>query len=227
MKKTLIFPLATLTLLVAACSSGGGENDGDDTAGAAKKAGVTASATASPTPTPEETPSARPFTLPALKGKPQGHAVSLLRDHHLRLGLITNRPAHKEISLPSGGTFDGWIICSTDPAQGSRITNSTELSLYLARTTSACVRPTPKPLPKKTQKTQATPAPAPAAKKPDPVSPRTCPGDGSQPGYACTSTGKVVVEGEFCAGADHGRTLKASNGRMATCEDYNGWRWNA
>jgi hypothetical protein len=35
------------------------------------------------------------------------------------------------------------------------------------------------------------------------------------------------VEGEYCAKADHGRTLTASNGRMATCEDYNGWRWKA
>ncbi|MGV9878679.1 hypothetical protein [Streptomyces sp. NPDC003006] len=222
MKKTLVFPLATVTLLAVACSPSGGETISDDTADTAKKAQVTASPTASPTPTPEETPTARPFILPAVKGKTQSSAVSFLRDYHLRLGLITNRAAHKEISLPSGGNFDSWVICSTDPAQGSRITNSTEIYLYLAQAASACVRPTPKPLPKKTYST-----PAPASKKPDPMGPRACPDDGSQPGYACTSTGKVVVEGEFCAGADHGRTLKASNGRMATCEDYNGWRWNA
>jgi hypothetical protein len=35
------------------------------------------------------------------------------------------------------------------------------------------------------------------------------------------------TQGEYYAKADRGRMLKASNGRMATCEDYNGWRWHA
>lgn len=223
MKKTNTLPLATLTLLAAtACQPQVEETDGN--ADRSKKAQAPRSTTASPSPTPKETPTAIPFTLPSLKGKTQDSAVDLLRDHHLQLGLITNRPAYRWISLPSGGNFGSWVICSTDPAQGSWITSSTEISLYLAKTASACVTSTPKPTPKKTY---TAPAPAPATKKPDSRGPHTCSSDGGQTGYACTSTGKVVVEGEYCAKADHGRTLKASNGRMATCEDYNGWRWNA
>ncbi|MFD8547105.1 PASTA domain-containing protein [Streptomyces sp. NPDC059649] len=223
MKKTISLRLATLTLLAAtACQPKGSETDSNGTADTAKKTQGTTPTIASPMPTPEETPTANLFTLLSLKGKTQDSAVELLRDHHLRLGMITNRTANKGLSLPSGGNFGSWVICSTDPAQGSWITNSTEIYLYLAKTASACVKSTPKPPPKNTY-----PAPAPATKKPDSSGPHTCSSDGSQTGYACTSTGKVVVEGEYCAKADHGRTLKASNGRMATCEDYNGWRWNA
>jgi hypothetical protein len=218
-KKTIILPLAALTLLAAtACQPKDGEADSNGTADAAKKTQATMSGPPSPTPTPKETPTESSFTLPSLKGDTQDSAVDLLRGHHLRLGLITNRPAHKEITLPSGGNFGSWVICFTKPAQGSWITNSTEIYLYLAKTASACAKPTPK-------KTYTPPAPA--TKKPDASGSHTCFNDGSQTGYACTSTGKVVVEGEYCAKADHGRTLKASNGRMATCEDYNGWRWNA
>ncbi|WP_147304354.1 PASTA domain-containing protein [Streptomyces sp. M7] len=222
MKQTIVIPLATLTLLAAACQPRSGETNSDGTADTTKKPQASTPTTTSPTPTSKEAPTANPFTLPSLTGKTQDSAVDLLRDHHLRLGLITNRSAYKEMSLPSGGNFGSWIICFTDPAQGSWITNSTEIYLYLAKTASACVESAPKPPPKKTP-----PAPTPATREPDSSGPHTCSRDGSQSGYACTSTGKVVVEGEYCASADHGRTLKASNGRMATCEDYNGWRWNA
>ncbi len=222
MKRTIILPLAIIALLAAtACQPNGGEAGSNGTADTAKRTQATTSKAASPTPIPKKTPTAIPFTLPSLRGETQESAVDLLRDHHLRLGLITNRPAYKRISLPSGGNFGNWVICSTEPTQGTWITNSTEIYLYLAKTASACVRPTPKPTPKKTY---TPPAPT---KKPDPNGPRTCSSDGSQTGYACTSTGKVVVEGEYCAKADRGRMLKSSNGRMATCEDYNGWRWNA
>ncbi|MFJ6945537.1 PASTA domain-containing protein [Streptomyces wuyuanensis] len=221
MKKTIILPLATVTLLAVACQPRGDETDSDGTAGT-KKARATTSTSASPTPTPTETPTANPFTLPSLKGETQDSAVDLLRVHHLRLGLITNRAAYRGILLPSDGNFGNWVICSTNPAQGSWVTNSTEIYLYLAKTGSACVNSTPEPSTKK-----AYPAPVPAREKPDSDAQHTCSNDHSQSGYACTSTGKVVVEGEYCAKSDHGRTLKASNGRMATCEDYNGWRWNA
>ncbi|MDH2393865.1 hypothetical protein QCN29_34950 [Streptomyces sp. HNM0663] len=61
-----------------------------------------------------------------------------------------------------------------------------------------------------------TPAPVRTTTKP-PVSGSmvTCP-DGKQ-GYACTSNGHPVVDGQFCPNADRGRTLKATNGTMVTC----------
>ncbi|WP_432105743.1 PASTA domain-containing protein [Streptomyces sp. bgisy091] len=222
MKKTIIFPLVTLALVAAACHPGGGETVSKDTADVTRKAQATSSTAASRTPTPRGTSTASPFTLTSLKGNTQDSAVDLLRDHHLRLGLITNRAARKGVSLPSAGDFGSWVICSTDPAPGSWVTDSTEIHLYLAETASACLRSKPKPAPK-----NSYPATAPTTKEPGSSGPHTCSSDGNQAGYACTSTGKVVVEGEYCAGADRGRTLKASNGRMATCEYYNGWRWNA
>lgn len=218
MKKANLLPLIISALLAAACQSSSREGAADTT-GRPKDARSTAE---SRTPAAKETPTANPFTLPSLEGRTQDSAVALLRDHRFRLGLITNRAARKEASLPTGENFGGWVICSTEPAPGSWITDSTEIALYLAETASACVNATPNSNPKKTHL-----VPVPSTKNPRSSGPRTCSNDGSQTGYACTSSGKVVVEGEYCAKADRGETLKATNGRMATCEHYNGWRWNA
>ncbi|MEU0990344.1 PASTA domain-containing protein [Streptomyces sp. NPDC005953] len=224
MQKKITVALAFLALLTAtACQSPETNVADNTTAGTSSKMppAVTHSSSATPTPTPTPsstpTPTATPFIVPSLRGDTQDRVVDLLREHHLRLGLITNRPARKAISLPPGGGFGHWVVCSTDPAAGSRITNSTELFLYLAPTTRACTAPAPK----------KTYTPPPAPKEPDTTRMRTCSNDGAEPGYACTSNGKVVVEGQFCPKADRGLTLKATNGRMTTCEDYNGWRWNA
>lgn len=218
MKKAIVLPVVILGLLTGAC----GSNDAGskDAAGGTRQ---TQSAAPSTPPASEEpsspTPTTIPFDLPALKGDTQDSVVQLLSAHLLPAGLITNRPAHDGISLPSDDAVGDWVVCSATPARGSRITESSEIRLYLAETTGQCVKPTVQATPEDTTDTDADADTGGGL--------HTCSNDGSQLGYACTSNGKVVEEGQFCPRADRGRTLKATNGRMATCEDYNGWRWNA
>ncbi|MYV62062.1 hypothetical protein GTW37_24410 [Streptomyces sp. SID4931] len=90
-------------------------------------------------------------------------------------------------------SFHGYLHQKNDPA-------------YVPPRTAA-----PKPEPTR------APAPAPTKATPKPAggSPVTCP-DG-KPGYACTSNGHPVVDGQFCAKADRGRTLMATNRTMVTC----------
>nr|WP_237523137.1 PASTA domain-containing protein [Streptomyces sp. SID8350] len=197
----------------------------------AASATATATETAGPSPSPTPTPDP---VMPALHSRTYEQARAELVRQGISTALLKSAAQHKDVTLPPD--HDSWYVCDASPRIGSEVTATTTVTLRLAQDFSDCTTsfngylhqkndpaytpPAPKPKPAPT--TQA-PAPAPAPEKaapkpaPKPVggSMITC-SDGKQ-GYACTSNGHPVVDGQFCPKADRGRTLKATNGTTVTC----------
>ncbi|MEV4877611.1 PASTA domain-containing protein [Streptomyces cyaneofuscatus] len=229
-------PLAPLALLgVLALAGCGGGTPSDDSAPATAPA-TTATATASATPTVAPTPTPTPDpVMPALHSKTYEDARAEFTRQDISPARLTTAAQHKDVVLPRD--HDAWHICATSPRPGATLTAGTEVTVRLAEDFSDCTTsfhgylhqkndpaytpPAPKPKPTAAPRTAEPQAPAPAPKRTatQPAagggSMITCP-DGKQ-GYACTSNGHPVVDGQFCPKADRGRTLKATNGTTVTC----------
>ncbi|WP_406190425.1 hypothetical protein OH733_22715 [Streptomyces griseus] len=204
----------------------------DDSAPAAPSA-ATPTASATPTATPSPTPTATVApdqVVPALHSRTYEEARAEFDRQDISTARLKAAAQHKDVTLPRD--HDGWYICDTSPGRGTRLTADATVTVRLAKDFSDCttsfhgylhqkndpayVPPrtaAPKPEPAATR----APAPAPTKATPKPAggSMITC-SDG-KPGYACTSNGHPVVDGQFCAKADRGRTLMATNRTMVTC----------
>ncbi|MFJ3298834.1 hypothetical protein ACIRP4_12650 [Streptomyces bacillaris] len=233
-----LVPVVLAGLLALAGCSGGSTTQAESGAPATPSpsattvtATETAAETASPSPSPTPTPDP---LMPALHSQTYEQAQAELVRQEISTALLKSAAQHKDVTLPPN--HDGWYVCDASPRIGTKLTATTTVTVRLAKDFSDCTTsfngylhqkndpaytpPAPKPKPVPT--TQA-PAPAPAPEKtapkpaPKPVggSMITCP-DGKQ-GYACTSNGHPVVDGQFCPKADRGRTLKATNGTTVTC----------
>lgn len=229
-----LVPVALAGLLALAGCSGGSTSQAESGAPAtpslspsAASATATATETAGPSPSPTPTPDP---VMPALHSRTYEQAQAELVRQGISTALLKSAAQHKDVTLPPD--HDSWYVCDASPRIGSEVTATTTVTLRLAQDFSDCTTsfngylhqkndpaytpPAPKPKPAPT--TQA-PAPEKAAPKPAPKpvggSMITC-SDGKQ-GYACTSNGHPVVDGQFCPKADRGRTLKATNGTTVTC----------
>ncbi|WP_339152960.1 hypothetical protein [Streptomyces sp. F41] len=231
-------PVALAGLLALAGCSGGSTTQAESGAPAtpspsATTATATETATETASPSPSPTPTPEPL-MPALHSQTYEQAQAELVSKDISTALLKSAAQHKDVTLPRD--HDGWYVCDASPRIGTKVTATTTVTVRLAKDFSDCTTsfngylhqkndpaytpPAPKPKPVPT--TQA-PAPAPAPEKtapepaPKPVggSMITC-SDGKQ-GYACTSNGHPVVDGQFCPKADRGRTLKATNGTTVTC----------
>ncbi|MGW4218209.1 PASTA domain-containing protein [Streptomyces bacillaris] len=229
-----LVPVALAGLLALAGCSGGSTSQAESGAPAtpspsAASATATATETAGPSPSPTPTPDP---VMPALHSRTYEQARAELVRQGISTALLKSAAQHKDVTLPPD--HDSWYVCDASPRIGSEVTATTTVTLRLAQDFSDCTTsfngylhqkndpaytpPAPKPKPAPT-----TQAPAPALEKaapkpaPKPVggSMITC-SDGKQ-GYACTSNGHPVVDGQFCPKADRGRTLKATNGTTVTC----------
>lgn len=81
-------------------------------------------------------------------------------------------------------------------------------------------RKTPKKAPSAAAATTRAAAPAPPAPAAPPsAAPAGC--------YPLTSGGSCYQPGEYCRDADHGMTGQTADGEPITCEDNDGWRWEA
>lgn len=221
-------PVVLLGVLALAGCEGGTQTD--DSAPATPSAPTpTATPTASATPTPTPTPDP---VMPALHSRTYEQARAELTRQDISAARLTAAAQHKDVTLPRD--HDGWYICDTSPGRGTRLAADARLTVKLAKDFSDCttsfhgylhqkndpayVPPrtaAPKPQPKPTVTRAPAPAPTKAPAKPAGGSMRAC-ADGKQ-GYACTSNGHPVVDGQFCAKADRGRTLMATNRTMVTC----------
>ncbi|AGK77716.1 hypothetical protein SFUL_2774 [Streptomyces microflavus DSM 40593] len=226
-------PFALLGVLALAGCGGGTQTD-DSAPAAASNASASATASATPTVAPTPSPTPDP-AMPVLHSKTYEEARAEFTRQDISPARLTAAAQHKDVVLPRD--HDAWYICDASPGHGTRLTAATTVTVKLAEDFSDCTTsfngylhqkndpaytpPAPKPKPKPTAapRTAEPQAPAPAPKKtaPKPAggSMITC-SDGKQ-GYACTSNGHPVVDGQFCAKADRGRTLKATNRTMVTC----------
>ncbi|MFJ6611086.1 PASTA domain-containing protein [Streptomyces sp. NPDC091289] len=221
-------PVVLLGVLALASCEGGTQTD--DSAPAPPPA-ATPTASASPTVTASPTPTATPDpVMPALHSRTYEQARAELARQDISAARLTAAAQHKDVTLPRD--HDGWYICDTSPGSGTRLAADTTVTVRLAEDFSDCttsfhgylhekndpayVPPrTAAPKPKPTPTRAPAPAPTKAPTKPAGGSTITCP-DG-KPGFACTSNGHPVVDGQFCAKADRGRTLMATNRTMVTC----------
>ncbi|MFG2985463.1 hypothetical protein ACGFYQ_30100 [Streptomyces sp. NPDC048258] len=175
--------------------------------------------------------------MPALIGRTSQQAQEELARLNISAARITPAALHNDVALPQD--HNGWFVCVTSPLHGAPIAPSVGITLKLAEKSGDCsvsfhgfldqkndpaytppatAAPTPAaPQPKSTytpepERTHAPTKPAPGG---DGSSMITCP-DGKK-GYACTSNGHPVVDGQFCPNADRGRTARATNGTTVTC----------
>ncbi|MFF7877750.1 hypothetical protein ACFZDM_26380 [Streptomyces californicus] len=223
-------PVVLLGVLALAGCEGGAQNDA---AGRTATPVATPTASATPTPTPTPTPTVTPTpdpVVPALHSRTYEQARAEFDRRDIPTARLTAAAQHKDVTLPRD--HDDWYICDTSPGRGTRLAADATVTVKLAEDFSDCttsfhgylhqkndpayVPPrtaAPKPKPPVTH----APAPAPTKVRPKPAggSMTTC-SDG-KPGYACTSNGHPVVDGQFCPKADRGRTLMATNRTMVTC----------
>ncbi|WP_097869854.1 hypothetical protein [Streptomyces sp. rh34] len=223
-------PAVLLGVLALAGCEGGTETD-DSAPATTPTATPTASAgpTASPTATATATPDP---VVPALHGRTFEQAGAELTRQDISAARLTAAAQHKDVTLPRD--HDGWYVCDTRPGRGTRLAADATVTVRLAKDYSDCttsfhgylhqkndpayVPPrtaAPKPTATRAPAPAPTKAPAKAPTKPAGGSMTTC-SDGKQ-GYACTSNGHPVVDGQFCPKADRGRTLMATNRTMVTC----------
>jgi hypothetical protein len=90
--------------------------------------------------------------------------------------------------------------------------------------------PAPAPTPARRPAPPASKPPAPKPPPPPPVSnkPPPPPPPPPAPKASChplTNGGNCYEPGEFCRDSDHGVTGLAGDGKLITCEDNDGWRW--
>ncbi|MBT2455561.1 hypothetical protein J7E98_12445 [Streptomyces sp. ISL-86] len=227
-------PVAVLGVLALAGCEGGAQSDGKAVATpSVATSATTATSTPTATPTPTSTPDP---VMPVLHGQTYRQAQDEFKRLDIPATLVTATALHKDVTLPQD--HDGWYICGASPQPGTAVTATTGVVLDLAERTADCETSfhgylhqkndpaytppqttAPQPKPAYTPQPKPTYVPAPAltktATKPAGSAMITC-SDGKA-GYACTSNGHPVVDGQFCPKADRGRTLKATNGTMVTC----------
>ncbi|GAA3380939.1 hypothetical protein GCM10020367_70610 [Streptomyces sannanensis] len=202
-------------LALTACESG--------TQADSKAAAPTAITTSS---APSASSTAQTAVIPVLQGETYGQVQEELVGQDLPAVRITATALHKDVTLPTD--HSDWHICEISPAPGTKVTATTTVTVKLAQKAGDCAtsfhgylhqKNDPAYTPPTTSAPQPvkshTPAPTKTTTRPAGSSMTTCP-DGKQ-GYACTSNGHPVVDGQFCPNADRGRTLKATNGTMVTC----------
>lgn len=207
-------PVAVLGVL-ALTGCGGGPQP-------APKANAAATTTPSPTATASATPA--PRSMPDLAGRTAQASRDALAALSVSVTRITITALHADVILPEA--HDTWYVCTTTPKPGDPLPANADVTLNLAAKQADCSVShhgyldqkndpayTPPPAP-----TTKAPAPAPTKAKPPTGGSgamTTCP-DGKT-GYACTSNGHPVVDGQFCPNADRGRTARATNGTTVTC----------
>ncbi|MFE1555259.1 hypothetical protein ACFW6V_09730 [Streptomyces sp. NPDC058734] len=178
---------------------------------------------ATPTPTP---PAPTPPSMPELTGRTAQASREALAALSVSVTRITITALHTDVTLPEA--HDTWYVCTTTPKGGDPLPSTTDVTLNLAAKQADCAvshhgyldeKNDPAYTPPAPPTTKA-PAPDPAPTKTKPSTTTggamtTCP-DGKS-GYACTSNGHPVVDGQFCPNADRGRTARATNGTTVTC----------
>ncbi|MFE7536764.1 hypothetical protein ACFU67_21075 [Streptomyces rhizosphaericola] len=227
-----LVPVALAGLLALAGCSGGSTSRAESGApatpspsAATATATETATETAGPSPSPTPTPDP---VMPALHSRTYEQARAELVRQDISTALLKAAAQHKDVTLPPD--HGSWYVCDVSPRIGTEVTATTTVTVRLAQDFSDCTTsfngylhqkndPAYTPPAPTTQAPAPAPAPEKAAPKPAPKpvggSMITC-SDGKQ-GYACTSNGHPVVDGQFCPKADRGRTLKATNGTTVTC----------
>ncbi|MFF5704608.1 PASTA domain-containing protein [Streptomyces sp. NPDC012794] len=216
-------PVAVLGVLALTGCGGGARADAKETPAAASLPPATA------TPTPSATTAAPDPVMPGLTGRTVRDARRELAALDAVKGRITDAALHKDVTLPPD--HDGWFVCETGPASGAPLQAGTAVTLRLAQKSGDCSvgfhgyldeKNDPAYTPPRTAAPTPEPEPEPAPAKTKPAaggsgggSMTTCP-DGKS-GYACTSNGHPVVDGQFCPNADRGRTARATNGTTVTC----------
>lgn len=115
-------------------------------------------------------------------------------------------------------------VTSSAPARLAAPTPSSTHRAAAASTTQMDHSPAPAP-------SSSSPAPATAAPAPAYVPPSTpAPPAAQQPAPACSPTtrsGHCYEPGEFCPKRDRGLSGTAGDGKPITCENNDGWRWEA
>ncbi|WP_432199031.1 PASTA domain-containing protein [Streptomyces sp. bgisy027] len=194
----------------------------DATTTATQTAEATPSATAASTPGPSAA-SSLDAVMPDLRDRTFHEAQQELAED-LPGVRVTAAARHKDVTLAQD--HDSWRVCDASPRPGTLVTADDTVVVELARRAGDCKisyhgylhetnDPAYTPPQTRTPKPTPTRTSAPATSKPVGDTLITC-SDGKQ-GYACTSNGHPVVDGQFCPSADHGRTLRATNGTMVTC----------
>ncbi|MDK9499384.1 PASTA domain-containing protein [Streptomyces katrae] len=215
----LLAPVAVLGALALTGCGGAAPQTADP------KANTAATAAPSPKATPTAASSAPP-AMPDLTGRTAQASREALAALSVPVTRITITALHTDVVLPEA--HDTWYVCTTTPKAGDPLPSTTDVTLNLAAKQADCaVRHhgyldekndpayTPPPAP-----TTEAPAPAPAptkAKPPTGGSGAMTPCPDGKSGYACTSNGHPVVDGQFCPNADRGRTARATNGTTVTC----------
>jgi hypothetical protein len=130
-------------------------------------------------------------------------------------------------SSPGSGTTTG--LTSTASATASP-TASGKASVTPSRAAAHAAAPVKKAHPKRVQTTSAA-VQAPAPPAPAPTTPAAVVAPPAPPAPAgcspLTSGGNCYEAGEYCRNSDHGSSGVAGDGDAITCEDNNGWRWEA
>ncbi|MEU3090739.1 PASTA domain-containing protein [Streptomyces massasporeus] len=210
-----LVPVALLSVLALA-----GCDDGTTTPTETAETTRPATASAS-TPGPSATPSPA-VVMPDLRNQTFHEAQQELAG--LPGVRVTATARHKDVTLPKD--HGSWRVCDASPRPGTLVTADDTVVVELAKQAGDCEishhgylhetnDPAYTPPQTQTPEPARTPTSAPATSKPAGDTLITC-SDGKQ-GYACTSNGHPVVDGQFCPSADHDRTLKATNGTMVTC----------
>ncbi|GLX21094.1 hypothetical protein [Streptomyces lavendulae] len=216
----LLAPVAVAGALVLTGCGGPAPQTADPKANTAATAAP--SRTATPTPTPS---ASTPPSMPDLTGRTAQASREALAALSVSVTRITITALHTDVVLPEA--HDTWYVCNTIPKAGDPLPSTTGVTLNLAAKQADCAVSHHGYLDEKNDPAY-TPPPAPTTEAPAPEpapttgggsggsgSMTTCP-DGKS-GYACTSNGHPVVDGQFCPNADRGRTARATNGTTVTC----------
>lgn len=137
-----------------------------------------------------------------------------------------------------------WKVCSQQPAAGEPSVKDMTVTLSVVKNEEDCPGAVP-PSPAASAAPTSTAAPAapanppapatpaapaaPATREPAPAytppAPQPTPTQHQAAGCTTDSKGACIVRGRFCPNSAHGDTGTDAAGRVLTCEDKNGWRW--
>ncbi|MFJ3878487.1 hypothetical protein ACIPW5_13615 [Streptomyces sp. NPDC090077] len=217
-------PLAVLCVLALTGCGAGTQTDPKANAATTSSPSPSPTPTATTSPSPTPTPPPAPRSMPDLAGRTAQASREALGALSVSATRITITALHTDVVLPDA--HDTWYVCTTTPKAGDPLPATADVTLNLAAKQADCSVSHHGYLDQKNDPAY-TPPPAPAATKTKPATTgggstggggggmTTCP-DGKS-GYACTSNGHPVVDGQFCPNADRGRTARATNGTTVTC----------
>ncbi|MFE4976581.1 hypothetical protein ACFRAR_31330 [Kitasatospora sp. NPDC056651] len=135
-----------------------------------------------------------------------------------------------------------WKVCSQQPAAGEPSVKDMTVTLSVVKNEEDCpgaaspapsVTAPPSPVASEAPAVPAAPAApavpaapaAPAAPATHEPAPQPTPEQHQAAGCTTDSKGNCIVRGRICPGSAHGDTGTDATGRVLTCEDKNGWRW--